>query len=170
MAGPPGAGETEVNSKKGTSGTTRNRRLLFWAAGFSIFALVAHAIDAPDHLKEWWVYATFFIIAAAMQFFYGLALLLQPWRYDDTGGVRSDSDRFGRPYYILGIVLNAFVITLYAVTRTTGLPFLGPEAAAEPVTALGLVPIAVDLPLMYCLVVLFHRSGVPSRGHVEAGQ
>lgn len=157
--------EPRDNSEKGASSLTKNMRLLYWAAGLSIFALVAHAIDAPDHLREWWGYATFFVVAASLQFFYGWALLLQPWRYDDTGGVRSDADRTGRPYYFLGIILNALVIAVYIVSRTVGIPFLGPEAAVEPVTPLSLVPIAVDIPLMYCLVALVRSTRVGSQKH-----
>lgn len=135
-----------------------NKRLLYWAAGLSIASLLAHAVDAPDHLTEWWGYATFFVMAGAFQFFYGFGLLLQPWRYDDTGDVRRDADRRGRPYYMLGIALTASVIVVYAVSRTTGMPFFGPDAAAEPVTVLSLVPIAESVPLLYCLVKLAAKS------------
>lgn len=61
--------------------------------------------------------------------FYGIALFFQPWRYDESGGIRQDAERYARPYYILGIVLDAFVIVLYIITRTTGMPFRGPDAA-----------------------------------------
>jgi hypothetical protein len=136
-----------------------NKRLLYWAAVLSILSLVAHAIDAPDHLKEWWIYATVFIIAGSAQFFYGIALFFQPWRYDESGGMRKDADRFGRPYYILGIILDAFIIVFYIITRTTGMPFLGADAVTEPVTILSLLPIVVGIPLMYCLVLLVRRTG-----------
>ncbi len=135
-----------------------DKHLLYWAAGLSIGAIVAHAIDAPDHIAEWWGYSTFFVTASAFQFFYGFGLFLQPWRYDDTGGMRPDGDRYGRPYYLLGIILTAFIIVLYIVTRTTGMPFFGPAASAEPVTPLSLVPIAEGVPLLYCLLKLFIRT------------
>lgn len=121
-----------------------------------MIAPIAHAIDSSDHTREWWGYVTFFVLAAAMQLFYGIILLLQPWRYDETGGARSDAYGFGRPYYITGIALNASVIILYIVTRTISVPH-----AAEPVTALSLVPIAVNVPSTYCLVMLVRRT----RGH-----
>ncbi len=154
---------TEINQRTEPAPITGNKRLLYWAASLSILTLVAHAIDAPDHLKEWWVYATIFIIAGAAQFFYGIALFFQPWRYDESGGVRKDAERYARPYYILGIVLDAFVIILYLITRTTGMPFLGPDAVVEPVTALSLLPIAVGIPLMYVLVLLLRRTRDQSR-------
>lgn len=135
------------------------RRLLYWAAGFSIGALVAHAIDAPDHLKEWWGYSTYFVVAGAFQFFYGFGLLLRPWRYDDAGEVRADGETRGRAYYMLGIVLTASIIVLYIISRTTGLPFFGADAVAEPVTVLSLVPAVEGVPLLYCLIRLYTGIG-----------
>jgi peptidoglycan/LPS O-acetylase OafA/YrhL len=146
-------GEPERAIRAGT------RRLLYWAAGLSIGALVAHAIDAPDHITEWWGYAAFFVTAGAFQFFYGFGLLLQPWRYDDAGDERSDGERHGRPYYMLGLILTASIIVIYIVTRTTGMPFFGPGAAAEVVTPLNLLPIIEDVPLVYCLARLYVASG-----------
>jgi|WetSurMetagenome_2_1015567.scaffolds.fasta_scaffold518267_1 hypothetical protein len=131
-----------------------NKRFLYWAAGLSIFSLVAHAIDAPDHLVEWWGYGTFFVIIAAFQFFFGLALLLQPWKYDAEGKIREDANLRGRPYFILGLSLSAANIIFYAVTRTSGIPFFGPEAGREPVTVLSLVPVIVNLPLLFFLAKL----------------
>lgn len=149
---------TEVQDDSGKNVTASNRRLIRWAAWLSVVALIAHAIDAPDHLTEWWGYSTFFVIVGAFQFFLGLAMFIQPWKYDEDGRVRSNADRFGRAYYRLGIILTASVIVLYAVSRTAGMPFFGPDAITEPVTPLSLVPIAEAVPLMYCLVKLLIRT------------
>jgi hypothetical protein len=138
--------------------TYNNKRLLRWAAILSICALVGHAVDAPDHLSEWWGFSAYFVTAGAFQFFYGFGLFLQPWKYDETGGLRKSPDRYGRPYYILGLALTLSIVVLYIITRTTGLPFFGPQAAAERVTPLSLVPIAIDLPLIYCLSSLLYRT------------
>jgi hypothetical protein len=135
-----------------------NRRLVFVTAILSILALVAHAVDAPDHLREWWGYGTFFVIIASFQFFYGLALFLRPWRYDDEGGIRPDADQYGRPYFVLGTVLTAAVIIVYIITRTTGMPFFGPDAIVEPANPLSLVPPVECLALMYCHILLLRRS------------
>ena len=140
-----------------------NKGWLYWAAGLSVGALLAHGIDAPDHLREWWVYGTIFIIAGSFQLFYGLALLVLPWRYDETGGIRADAGRFGRPWFMRGIALSAFVILVYIVTRTTGLPFLSRDAVAEPVTVLSLVPIVTNAALIGALSKLLtdaKQSGV----------
>ncbi len=137
---------------------TQSTHLLRWCAALSIGALLAHAIDTPDHLREWWGYSTLFVVVGAFQFFCGFLLLLQPWRYDESGAPRPDALRYGRGYYMLGIVLAAAVLIVYLVSRTTGLPFLGPEAAAEPVTVLGLVPVVEDAVLLFLLVRLWRRA------------
>jgi hypothetical protein len=139
-----------------------NRRVIFWTAILSILALVSHAIDAPDHISEWWGYGTFFVIIASFQFFYGMALFLQPWKYDDDGNLRPNADRYGRPYFILGTVLTASVMVMYIVTRTTGIPFLGPDAIREPVTPLSLVPPLECVPLMFCHLLLLSRTRTAS--------
>jgi len=139
-----------------------NRRLINWTAILSVLALVSHAIDAPDHLSEWWGYGTFFVIVASFQFFYGLALFLRPWRFDEDGSLSPDAERHGRPYFILGTVLTASVIVVYILTRTTGIPFLGPDAVAESVTPLSLLPPIECLPLMYCHILLLVRTRAAS--------
>ena len=134
------------------------QRLLRLAAILSICALLAHSIDAPDHLTEWWGFAAFSVTAGAFQFFYGFLLLLRPWEYDEIGGVRANPDRYGLPSYILGLVLASSVVVLFVVTRTVGMPFLGPAAGVERVTLLSLVPIALDLPVIYCLGEALFRT------------
>ncbi len=139
----------------------RNRRIIYWAAGLSILALVMHAIDAPDHLSEWWGYGTLFVIIAAFQFFYGLFLLVQPWKYDAEGNLRAGAEQYGKPYFILGATLATLVILLYIITRTTGMPFLSSDAVVEPVTPLNLLPAVENVPLIYCLVMLIYRASNP---------
>jgi hypothetical protein len=136
-----------------------NNRIINWTALFSVLALAAHAIDAPDHLTEWWGYGAFFVTIASFQFFYGLALFLRPWRYDDSGAMRASADRYGRPYFVLGTLLTSSVIIIYIVTRTTGVPFFGPDAIVEPVTFLSLLPPVECVPLMFCHLVLLSRTG-----------
>ena len=163
MSGLPAKTEDET----GKRAPARASRLLYWAAGLSIGALVAHAIDAPDHLREWWGYSTFFVVAGSFQFFYGFGLLLRPWRYDDAGELHPDADRRGRGYYMLGIVLTAAIIIVYIISRGTGLPFLGADAAREPVTVLSLVPVAEGVPLLYCLARLWRGAGAARASGAE---
>lgn len=153
----------EATEHPGNASRAGTKRLLYWSAGLSVGALVAHAIDVPDHIAEWWGYSAFFVTIAAFQFFYGFGLLFQPWRYDESGDERPDSERHGRPYYLLGVILTTSSVVLYIVTRTTGLPFLGPAAGAERVTSLSLVPTIESVPLVYCLMRLYLESGAKPR-------
>ena len=133
---------------------SRVKKYIRWAAVLSITALIGHAMDVKDHLIEWWGYSAYFVTAGAFQFFYGFGLLLQPWRYDDSGKLRENPDRFGRTYFLLGLILTLSIVVLYLITRTSGIPFLGKQAASESVTALSLAPIIIDIPLIFCLVKL----------------
>ena len=139
------------------SGETGSPRLRYWAAGLAISAIAAHALAAPGHLKEWWGFSAFFVIIGTFQLFYGFALLAQPWRYDESGGLRPDADRYGRPYYRLGIVLSGLLLLAYVISRSTGLPFFGSDAVAQPVTLLSLAPVAQNILLLLCLVLLLRR-------------
>lgn len=151
--------QAKPQNKPGTQISSSSvQHLVRWAAILSIGALICHAIDVPDHLTEWWGYSAYFVTAAAFQFFYGFGLFLQPWRYNETGDLRDNPDSFGRPYFILGLVLTASIVILYIITRTTGIPFLSPDAVVERFTVLSLVPIVEDVPLMYCLAELMRRT------------
>jgi len=157
--------DTHSSPEQETPARPDLERLLRWATILSIAAILGHAIDAPEHLTEWWGFSAYLVTAGAFQFFYGFGLLLKPWRYDETGGLREDGDRFGRPYYVLGLALTVSVVVVYVVSRTTGLPFFGPSAAAERFSVPGLVPVLLDLPLICCLAQLLRRTG-----HGAAGQ
>ncbi len=122
--------------------------------GLSIAASLIHGLNVQEHLAEWWGYGLFFLFAAAGQFLYGLVLIVQPWNYDETGGHR-DGARYGRLFYRAGIVANILLITLYMVTRTVGIPFLGPSAGqTEPFTVLGVATKLVEAGLVVALVKL----------------
>lgn len=108
------------------------------AGALSVAAGVSHALVAPEHLREWWGYGLFFAVAAAAQVLYGAALIVAPWRYDETGGLRAHAGAGERHLYRGGIVANLGLIALYAVTRTWGIPGLGPGAGTvEAVTPAG---------------------------------
>ena len=72
-------------------------------------ALVHFAV-APEHFAEWWGFGLFFVLCAEVQL--GWALLL--------GRIR------GNRMLAVGLVGSLFLVAVWAVSRTTGLPF-GPE-------------------------------------------
>lgn len=129
-----------------------------WAVIFSISAGLIHGLNVQEHLAEWWGYGFFFLFAAAGQFVYGLILIVQPWNYDETGG-RRDGRRYARHFFLGGIAVNGFLIVLYLVTRTVGVPFLGPSAGeTEPFTTLGLATKLIEAALVAALTTLVRRD------------
>ncbi|MGH9040241.1 MAG: hypothetical protein ACRDZ3_08420 [Acidimicrobiia bacterium] len=140
-------------------------RLRLQAGALSVAAGVGHGLVAPEHLREWWGYGLFFALAATGQVFFGAVLLAAPWRYDETGGHLPEGTGPERAMCLLGIVGNAAVIVLYLVTRTVGVPFLGPDAGrVEPFGAGGLVTTAFEAALVGVLIGLW-RS--PAAGEVR---
>ncbi|HEX2178320.1 MAG TPA: hypothetical protein VHL54_02205 [Actinomycetota bacterium] len=124
----------------------------------SIAAGLMHGLNVQEHLAEWWGYGFFFLFAAAAQFLYGLVLIVQPWNYDQTGG-RRDGGGYARAFYRAGIVGNCFLILLYLVTRTVGIPWLGPAAGeTEPFTTLGILTKVLEGCLVVSLSVLTRSS------------
>ena len=78
--------------------------------GLSAGAGAIHLYAIPEHLKEYWPFAAFFAGVAAFQAAWALAVLARPQR----------------GLYGIGAVASAGLITLWALSRTSGLP-LGPE-------------------------------------------
>lgn len=141
---------------------TGSSSLLRWAVILSISAGLLHGLNVQEHLAEWWGYGVFFLFAAAGQFVYGLILIVQPWNYDETGG-RRDGRRYAQWFYGGGIVANGFLIVLYLVTRTAGVPFLGPSAGqTEPFTPVGLATKLVEAALVAALVTLVKQNRQPA--------
>ena len=132
---------------------------IYLAALLSLVVGVVHAMVTVEYWNEWWGYGAFFIMAALGQMAYGLLLLLQPWRYDATGGVNGGGYQTARRVFMAGAVLNACIIALYIVTRTVGIPVFGPEAGrVEPVSALSLIVQIAQLALVLCLARVIRRG------------
>ncbi len=98
-----------------------------------------HALAMPEHFKEWWGYGTFFLIVALAQVLLSDALLYRPQRR----------------LFLAGVVGNLAVITLYAVTRTVGIPLFGPHAGEiEEVGLVDSVALVAELTLLAPLLSL----------------
>lgn len=136
------------------------RRLELRAAGLSAAAAVVHGLVAPEHLEEWIGYGAFFIAATVAQGGYAILLALQPWRYDATGELVPDRGvTTGRRIYLTGIAGNAAVVALYVVTRTIGVPLLGPDAGeVEAVTPISLVATLSEVMVLWLLVRLYRTT------------
>lgn len=87
------------------------------AAFLSVAAGAIHLALAPEHLRHWWVFGTFFLAVGAFQLAYALAVLWRPtW-----------------PVALVGIGTNVTVVLIYVASRTVGLPIVppAPDGAAE---------------------------------------
>lgn len=132
------------------------RSLRLTAATLSLAAAAIHLVAAPDHLQEWWGYGSFFLIAAAAQGVFGLLLLGQPWRFDEHGDYDpARNEPLVRTLLTTAVVLTAAVVVLYVVTRTVGIPLLGPEAGVvEPVDGAGLAATTLEVGQIACMLGL----------------
>ena len=132
------------------------KNLLYGTAGLSVCAAIVHGIVTPEHFEEWWGYGTFFMTAALIQLFYGLLLVFQPWQPDPIRGTKGFPAKY---LYWAGIIGNGFLIVLYVVTRTVGIPFFGPEAGeVEAVSAISLISKVIESVLIIALIILLRRS------------
>jgi len=89
-----------------------------------------HFAVAPEHFQEWWGFGTFFVASGVAQLTWAVA-----------------------PRNVaIGIAGNAALIALWAISRTTGLPF-GPDAGTpEAVGPVDLASIALELVAVFALV------------------
>jgi hypothetical protein len=84
--------------------------LVYLTAALSLFAGYVHVAYVDSHLREWWAYGAFFIAAANLQVLFAALLVRWP--------------RAWLPY--AGIAGNLAIISMYFITRTSGIP-LGPH-------------------------------------------
>jgi hypothetical protein len=121
------------------------------AVALSLLAAAMHLWVVPEHLEEWWGYGAFFVVLAVAQGVYALVLLRRP----------------SRPFLLLGMAGNLAVAILWLVTRTTGIPLLGPHAGeVEGVGALDLACTLGEVGIVAGLGVLAMR-GLPTEGRIQ---
>jgi len=121
---------------------------LYVAAAFSLLAALIHLRVTPEHLEEWWGYGTFFLILTAAQGFYSVALLRWP----------------RRPLLLLGVGGNLLVVVLYLVTRTVGIPSIGPHAGkVEEVGAIDLGATALEVAIVLALGAVLLQGLSPQK-------
>jgi hypothetical protein len=79
----------------------------------SVLAGAIHLAVAPEHLEEWWLYGTFFVVTGLFQLGYAATVL-----------------RWPTPLVALtGIAVNLGIVLIWVMSRTTGLPITPPEGA-----------------------------------------
>lgn len=145
---------SSLRARPAEPATQRSLRLT--AATLSLAAAAIHLVAAPDHLQEWWGYGSFFLIAAGAQAVFGLLLLGQPWRFDEQGDYDpARNEPLVRTLLTTAVVLTAGIVVLYVVTRTVGIPLLGPEAGVvEPVDGAGVAATTLEVGQIACMLAL----------------
>ena len=136
------------SSHQASQGTVATLRVV---AALSLLAAAIHLWVMPEHLEEWWGYGAFFLVLAVAQGMYGLGLLRWP----------------SRPFLLLGVAGNLAVAILWLVTRTTGIPLLGPHAGeAEAVGVLDLACTLAEVGIVAGLGALAMRD-LPTEGRIQ---
>jgi hypothetical protein len=111
----------------------------------SAAAAAIHFGVTGEHFHEWWLYGVFFLLLAAYQLWWAAISWQSPSRRELGAGA----------------VVNAGVITLWLVTRTTGLPF-GPDAGtAEPFGTADIVSAALEAVVVGLVVALTLAAARP---------
>lgn len=134
-------------------------RLEALAGWLSVGAAFIHGGVAAQHFAEWWGYGAFFVVASVCQAVFGLLLV--------TRGLHTPRWPWSRvrvPLFMAGIAGNVAIVALWAVTRTVGIPSLGPEAGT--VEAVGAAD-AVSVLLEVLLVILL--ANLTWKGRPRAG-
>ncbi len=122
---------------------TRVRRIRYAAAVLSLVAGAVHLWGMPHHYAEWWGYGAFFLVVALGQVLLSDGLLYRP----------------RRRLFLMGIVGNLAVITVYLATRSVGIPLFGPHAGdVEGIGVVDLAATIVESALVIGLVTLTRIS------------
>jgi len=112
------------------------------AAALSVAAAAIHLGVCPEHFHEATLYGVFFAVAAAAQFGWAALQVARPARWQLTGG-------------ILG---NASLVLLWAITRTVGVP-LGPGAGeVERAGVWDVLSVACEIGLIALCAVLIAQG------------
>jgi hypothetical protein len=136
------------SSRQTSQGTVATLRVV---AALSLLAAAIHLWVMPEHLKEWWGYGAIFLVLAVAQGMYGLGLLRWP----------------SRPLLLLGVAGNLAVAILWLVTRTTGIPLLGPHAGeVEGVGVLDLACTLAEVGIVAGLGALAMKD-LPTEGRIQ---
>lgn len=115
----------------------RRSAAIYVAAALSFGAAVLHGWLAPEHFHHWWGYGAYFCITALALGFFGIALLAVRWRW----------------LVPAGIAVNLLMIAIYVVTRTAGIPFLGPHAGeVEHVAGIDIATKLMEVGLVLLLI------------------
>ncbi|HUR68770.1 MAG TPA: hypothetical protein VM370_05945 [Candidatus Thermoplasmatota archaeon] len=123
------------------------------AGVLSLAAALVHGGLTSAHFEEWWGYGAFFLGVTLAQAVLGLALLTDAF----------EARRDVLAMLVTGIVGNLLVVAMYVISRTTGIPLVGPDAgeveARDPLgVGTTLAEVATALLLAYALVAILRNA------------
>ena len=120
------------------------------AAVLSGAAATIHVWAALGHFREWWGYGLIFLATAVVQAVFAAGLLRRP----------------DQPFLLAVVAGNLAIVGGYVLTRTVGVPFLGPHAwHPEKVGALDLAATASEVALAVAVVPLLVGGYRAAVGH-----
>lgn len=129
-----------------TPAKTKSELIARVAAAASLGAALIHFAVMPAHWQEWTLSGVFFALLAVFQFGWAVTTAVRPQV----------------AILAIGTVVNLGAITLWALSRTAGVPF-GPHAGeAEPVQAAGIAAVLLEA------AVAIGAAWVWFRGHRAA--
>ncbi len=132
----------------GQRGVTRGRVILSCLAILSVATAVIHFAVAGSHFQEYWLFGVFMLVAGWLQLLWAVGAVVRPSPWLLAGGT----------------LLNATIIAVYVVTRTTG-DIVGPTPhATEPFGfGDGLCTVLEALIAAGCVWLLAARADQPVR-------
>lgn len=116
------------------AGNSGDRTEPLWPAlaAASTCAAAIHFSVTDEHFRQYWLFGAFFLATGALQMVWAMAALVRP----------------SRSLCLAAIVINAPIVALWVLSRTSGLP-IGPEAgSAEPVALLDILATACEIALV----------------------
>ncbi|QIN84433.1 hypothetical protein GBA63_18630 [Rubrobacter tropicus] len=139
------------NVRDGEAAATPKRAVLCAAAALSVAAVLIHVWAAFQHFQQWWGYGAMFLATAAVQAIFAAGLLRRP----------------GQQFLLSVVAGNLSIAGGYVVTRTVGMPFLGPHAwHPEKVGGLDLAATASEVALAVAVITLLVGRYRAAVGHV----
>lgn len=127
------------NARDGEAAATPKMAVLCAAAALSVAAALVHVWAAFQHFQQWWGYGAMFLATAAVQAIFAAGLLRWP----------------GQQFLLAVVAGNLSIAGGYVVTRTIGMPFLGPHAwHPESVGTLDLAATVSEIALAVAVVTL----------------
>lgn len=121
-------------------------QILYIAAMLSLVGGILHLWVMQEHFEEWWGYGAFFLVLAIFEGLYAVALFNRPRRM----------------LFALGLLVRISILFLYLVTRTFGVPLIGPHAGhVEAVGVIDAISTIANIALMIALTGLLLPRKAP---------